>query len=73
MLLRQDEKVDVKVTCLEEIEAPIRKGSRVGIVTYYLNGNILCEYEIVVSETIPKKTLSWYFEKLTYMYFCMQN
>jgi len=73
VLLRQDEKVDMKVTCLKEIEAPVRKGSQVGIVTYYLNGNILCEYEIVVSETIPKKTLSWYFEKLTYMYFAMQN
>ena len=73
ILLRTDEQVEVVIDCLDEIKAPVRKGSHVGSVSYYLGEEKLCEYEIIVSETIEKKTLSWYFEKLANMYFCMQD
>lgn len=72
MLLRKDEKVDVKVNYEEVLRAPIQEKEQVGEVNYFLNGEPVKSYPIVVSESVDKKDITWFFEKISKLYFCMQ-
>lgn len=72
MLLRKDEKVDVKVNYEEVLRAPIQEKEQVGEVNYFLNGEPVKSYPIVVSESVDKKNITWFFEKISKLYFCMQ-
>ena len=43
----------------EALTAPVEKGSVVGKVQYFCDGNLLCETEIKTCESIRKRTFSW--------------
>ena len=68
VLLRDDEQVEVKTEYEKILEAPLSEGTQVGRVTYYLNGEEIEEYPIIVEENVEKKDLAWYFAKIAKMY-----
>lgn len=68
-LLHEDEQIEVKIECVQECEAPLVEGDKVGKVSYSLNGEILQENPIVVLTTVNKRNISWVFEKIAEMYF----
>ena len=72
LLLRKDEDVEVKVNYEHILEAPVQVGDKVGEVSYYLNGENVKSYAIVASDSVEKKDLPWYFEKISKLYFCMK-
>lgn len=72
LLLREDEQVEVKTKYEHVLQAPVKKGEQVGEVTYYLNGEPIKTYKIVATNTVEKKSMSWYFENISKLYFCMQ-
>ncbi len=69
MLLRTDEKVEVKTELKKQITAPIMHGEKVGSVSYYLDGEMINEYPILVEKSVQKKDLSWYLQMLAREYF----
>ena len=69
MLLRSDEEVDVKTEYSEHLEAPVHYGKEIGRVSYYLKGEKIEEYPIIVAEDVVKKDLAWYLERIAKMYF----
>lgn len=71
VLLKADEEVEVKTTIEEQLEAPIRKGEVVGNVTYSLDGDVLAKYDIVTTEAVGKKNITWYFIQLSKRYFSL--
>ena len=68
-LLRKDEKVEVSIECEETLQAPLKKGHKIGTVIYSLNGTEIQQFPIVVDESIEKRNLSWIFEEIAEMYF----
>lgn len=71
LLLRKDEKVEAQTEVQKHLEAPVVRGTKVGQIKYYLDGEKVEEYPIVVSESVGKKELTWYFMKIIQTYFCM--
>ncbi len=63
--LREDEvkKVSYNIQLPDRIEAPILKGEKVGLISTYLDGNLISEENLIARESIEKKGM---FERLFY-------
>lgn len=72
LLLRGDEEVEVKTQIEKDLKAPVLKGTEVGKVSYYLEGEKVEEYPIILERSVEEKTLPWYFRKVAERYFCMR-
>lgn len=70
VLLHKNESVEKKTEVAETLKAPLEVGEKVGEITYYLNETEICKYPIVVEESVEKKDLPWYFERIAKRYFC---
>ncbi len=68
-LLRKDEKIEVSIACKETLEAPLKRGEKIGTVIYSLNGNKIQQFPIVMVKNVEERSVSWIFEKLAEMYF----
>lgn len=64
VLLRNDESIEIRTKIKSKVKAPVMSGTKVGEVGYYLHGEKIKEYPIVVKESVGRKNLSWYFEKV---------
>lgn len=68
MLLRQDEIPEVIIECKEQLDAPLKKGDKVGTVSFLLNGNVVKRMKVVAKEDIKERTISWVFERILKLY-----
>lgn len=68
-LLRSDEKIEVSIECEETLQAPLKKGRKIGRVIYSLNGTEIQQFPIVVNEDVETRSISWIFKKIAEMYF----
>lgn len=59
VLLRKDEKVTVKAKVSSSLEAPVKKGTEVGTVQYYLNGDPIYEVPIITAEDRERISYPW--------------
>ena len=55
-LLAKGEIVQCKVECAKQLQAPVRKGSIVGTITYELEGKIIEQFKVYTAETCEKST-----------------
>lgn len=67
-LLRDDEQIEVQIDCLQELEAPLEEGDKVGTVIYSLNGEMIQEFSVVISKKVYERDVSWVFKKILKMY-----
>lgn len=56
-LLREDEKIECRVTVKKKLTAPVEKGTIIGKVRYYLGEQLLLEQPIVTADDVEKKYL----------------
>lgn len=63
MLLGKDEEVEVQVRIQKELQAPVKKGQKVGSVSYLLEGEVLCSFDVVAMETVKKRDMAWCFRE----------
>ncbi len=63
MLLGKDEEVEVQVRIQKELQAPVKKGQKVGSVSYLLEGEVLCSFDVVAMETVEKRDMAWCFRE----------
>ncbi len=68
-LLRKDENIEVSIECEETLEAPLKRGEKIGTVIYSLNGNKIQQFPIVMVKNVEERRVSWIFEKIAEMYF----
>ena len=60
ILLGRQEKVEISLALLPELEAPFEAGSQAGKVVYRLNGEIFASYPVVTVEGAEKLDFQWY-------------
>lgn len=61
--------IQKEITMKEEIEAPVKKGDEIGIVTYTLDGKQIGTVPIVSKDAVSKAAYKDYLTKLYYRYF----
>lgn len=54
-LLSPADEVRIDVSCVEKLEAPVKKGKKVGMIVYRINGEPVREYEVVLAEDVRRK------------------
>lgn len=64
MLLKDEEEIRVETKLREDWKAPVEKGERAGIVTYYIGNQVMKEYEVVTANYVEKITMKWCLEKV---------
>lgn len=63
-LLGDKETIETKVELKKEITAPIKEGTVLGSVQYFLNGELIKSYPIVTEEKIEKIDFRWCLKKV---------
>jgi D-alanyl-D-alanine carboxypeptidase (penicillin-binding protein 5/6) len=71
LLLADDEKVTVKTSIPDKIEAPVKKGQKIGSVTYWLNNRPVKEYPVYLTEGTNRLTVIWCLKNLVTRYLSM--
>lgn len=59
ILLGKDEKTSVKTDISPSVDAPVKKGQKVGEVSYLLEGQKIHTYNIRTLETVEKRSFIW--------------
>jgi len=54
-LMSAQDEVRIDVSYAGEMEAPVRKGEKVGKIVYHVNGEAVKEYELVLKEGVERK------------------
>ena len=70
VLLKETEIPKKDIFLPELIEAPVKKGEKVGSVTYSIDRMLLAEYPIYAAETIEKIDYGWCMEQVAERLFC---
>ncbi len=70
VLLKESEIPKKDIFLPELIEAPVKKGEKVGSVTYSIDGMLLAEYPVYAAETIEKIDYGWCMEQVAERLFC---
>lgn len=70
VLLKETEIPKKDIFLPELIEAPVKKGEKVGSVTYSMDGILLAEYPVYAAETIEKIDYRWCVEQVAERLFC---
>ncbi len=68
VLAKREEKIEYIIEQDDKIEAPIKAGTKVGEVVYFLGEKELASFPIVTENSIQVKTFTWYFEKILKQY-----
>ena len=63
-LLKETEIPEKDIFLPELLKAPVKKGEKVGSVTYSIDGILLAEYPVYAAETIEKIDYGWCMEKV---------
>ena len=69
-LLKETEIPEKDIFLPELLKAPVKKGEKVGSVTYSIDGSLLAEYPVYAAETIEKIDYGWCMEKVAERLFC---
>ena len=68
MLLRDGEEADIHVKLAEQIMAPAEAGSKVGEISYYLNGEAIGSWVVVAVDSVEKRDYRWCVRQIIYRY-----
>lgn len=63
-LLCEEDIIEVKETLVKQLEAPVLSGTQAGVVSYYLNGELIREYPIVTTGEIEETNYPWILQYL---------
>lgn len=58
-LLCETDRVEVKSRVEPVLDAPVAKGTQVGTVSYYLNGELLKSYAVCTDSAVEKRSFLW--------------
>ena len=60
ILMRDGEELRAKLELAKYWNAPLKKGEKIGMLTYYLDGYKVAEYELKNEKAVAKRDFSWY-------------
>lgn len=70
-LVREDEKIDIRLEYETNLKAPLTAGEQVGSIRYYVEGTEWKCYPIVVLKDVEKRSVAWIFTRIVACY--LQN
>ena len=59
ILMRDGEELRAKMELAKYWNAPLKKGEKIGMLTYYLDGYKVAEYELKNEKAVAKRDFSW--------------
>lgn len=68
-LLSGADSVSVRAELPKLLEAPVKKGTRIGSLNYYINGELTAQMPVLAAQDIEKRSLRWYFHLVLSRYF----
>lgn len=69
VLKKNDETISMKIERKEMLAAPVKKGLKVGTISYYLNENEIVNLDVITMESVAEKGVKWYFGKILEEYY----
>lgn len=69
ILLKNDEKIECRISMPKVLKAPVKKGQTVGTVSYYLGNEKIASYPILTSQSIEKISYQWCVDKVFHDFF----
>lgn len=69
LLLRKDQKIEWKITRKKNLEAPIKKGEKLGEAVCCLDGETILICPILAERRVERIDFSWYVERVFHDYF----
>lgn len=63
-LLCDEDEISVKTQVKKSLTAPVKKGEKVGSISYYLNGEQIKEYPVLTAKSVEKCSYIWIFTYL---------
>lgn len=70
ILIHENEHITRKVSYKKTIHAPMKAGTAIGMISYYLDNVLLTEYSVIIDKEIKEKDYLWYFEQVKKFYLC---
>lgn len=64
LLMRKDEKIEVRYLLPKQLEAPVKKGQQVGTVQYFLGKELVKEYPVYAGEQVGVRDYYWCLEQV---------
>ena len=59
----------MEMTLKEALIAPVEKGEKAGLVSYYLNDELLQSFPVTVNNSVEKVDFRWIVRRLVKLYF----
>ena len=69
VLIKKDEKVQMKVELPKTLKAPVRKGEKLGKISYYLDGKRIVSYPVYAEKSVEKISYKWYAKRVFHDFF----
>lgn len=69
ILLSESDSVQVRAQLPKQLPAPVKKGTKIGALNYYINGELAAQMPILAAQDIEKRSLRWYFMLVLSRYF----
>lgn len=69
VLIKKDEKVQMKVELPKTVKAPVRKGEKLGKISYYLDGKRIVSYPVYAEKSVEKISYKWYAKRVFHDFF----
>jgi len=69
MLLSESDSVQVRAELPKLLKAPVKKGTKVGSLNYYINGELAAQMPVLAAKDIEERSLRWYFRLVLSRYF----
>jgi len=69
MLLKETEQLTVEINLPATLTAPVKKGSVVGMVSYYLDGVLWETFPVEAADGVEKQDFGWIFRNLCEIFF----
>ena len=69
MLLSEKDQVEIRQVMPEHLTAPVKKGTKLGSLDYYVNGTRTASMPVYAGADVRKRSLRWYFELVLSRYF----
>ena len=59
ILVKPDEKVQIKKDVKDRLKAPVKKGQKVGEIQYLLEGEQIASFDVVTNGKVEKRSIRW--------------
>ena len=69
ILIRKEQEITMQIKLKRELFAPVKKGQKIGEVTFCLDGKKLISYPVLAKSSVEKLTYRWYAQQVFQKYF----